>query len=92
VRQARSLTAHRSTDLALGVELGNGKVATGLRRHVLPTGSWCSILGRKERQMGGDTGRTEDTVDDRGFSSGGFLIDEPSNQPLQRTVAFGARR
>jgi len=42
--------------------------------------------------MGGDTGRTEDTVDDRGFSSGGFLIDEPSNQPLQRTVAFGARR
>jgi hypothetical protein len=39
--------------------------------------------------MGGYTGRTEDTVDDRGFSSGGFLIDEPSNKPLKRMVGRG---
>jgi hypothetical protein len=42
--------------------------------------------------MDGGARFTEDTVDDRGFSSGGFLMDEPSNQPLQRTIAFGARR
>jgi hypothetical protein len=35
---------------------------------------------------------TEDTVDDRGFSSCGFPKLEPSNKPLQRTVACGARR
>jgi hypothetical protein len=42
--------------------------------------------------MGGHPGRTEDTVDDRGFSSCGFPKQEPSNQPLQRTVGFAARR
>jgi len=42
--------------------------------------------------MEGGARFTEDTVDDRGFSSVGFLIDEPSNQPLQRTVGFAARR
>ena len=42
--------------------------------------------------MGGHTRRTEHTVDDSGFSSGGFSIDEPSNKPLQRTVGFAARR
>jgi hypothetical protein len=42
--------------------------------------------------MDGGAGRTEDTVDDRGFSSGGFSKWEPSNQPLQRTVGFAARR
>jgi len=42
--------------------------------------------------MGGHTGRTEHTNGNRGFSSGGFSKQEPSNQPLQRTIAFGARR
>jgi len=42
--------------------------------------------------MGGYTGRTEHTIDDRGFSSGGFSKQKPSNQPLQRTVGFAARR
>jgi hypothetical protein len=40
--------------------------------------------------MDGGAGCTEDTVDDRGFSSGGFSIDEPSNKPLKLTV--GRRR
>jgi len=35
--------------------------------------------------MGGHTRRTEHTVDDRGLSSGGFSIDEPSNKPLKLT-------
>jgi hypothetical protein len=42
--------------------------------------------------MGGDSGRTEDTVHDRGFSLGGFLIDEPSNKPLQRSYAVQGKR
>jgi len=33
--------------------------------------------------MDGDASFTEDTVDDRDFSSGGFLIGEPSNKPLK---------
>ena len=42
--------------------------------------------------MDGGARFTEDTVDDRGFSSGGFSKRKPSNQPLQRTVGFAARR
>jgi hypothetical protein len=42
--------------------------------------------------MEGGAGFTEDTVDDRGLSPGGFSKQEPSNKPLQRTVGFAARR
>ena len=42
--------------------------------------------------MGGHTGRTEHTIGNRGCSWFGFLVQEPSNQPLQRTVGFAARR
>jgi hypothetical protein len=40
--------------------------------------------------MDGGARFTEDTVDDRGFSSGGFSKWEPSNKPLKRMV--GRRR
>jgi hypothetical protein len=40
--------------------------------------------------MDGGARFTEDTVDDRGFSAGGFLIDEPSNKPLK--LSIGRRR
>jgi len=39
--------------------------------------------------MDGGARFTEDTVDDRGFSSRGFLIDEPSNKPLKLTIGRG---
>jgi hypothetical protein len=42
--------------------------------------------------MDGGARTTEDTVDHRGLSPGGFSKQEPSNQPLQRTVGFAARR
>jgi len=52
-------------------------------------GSCCSLLGGKELRMDRGARFTEDTVDDRGFSSGGFSIDEPSNKPLKLSIGRG---
>ena len=92
MRQARSLTAHRSTDLAWVAGLGSRRGRAALEDEFGMTGSWCRLLVRKEHRMDGGVRCTEDSVDDCSFSTGGFSIDEPSNRPLQRTVACGARR
>ena len=42
--------------------------------------------------MGGRTGRTEHANRNHGLPWIRFLFGEPSNKPLQRTVACGARR
>ena len=76
----------------IGLGFGIGKAATALRRRVRPAGSWCSLPVRKDLRMNGGARTTEDTVDDRGLSPGGFSKHEPSNQPLQRTVGCAARR